>query len=115
MKSFLFYLFFTTQALAQGNGAIPLQYSATPATDLIYQGEQISASRAFELSKQGVDLSQLNPNEDQDIWKNKILKNIEIQNITEPLMVVDFKDFVLSQTGKLRFLAKTESLSLIHI
>ena len=106
-KLFLLLLVYTSTAFAQGNGAIPLNYTVAPATDLVFQGELISASRAYELSQQGIDLSTLNPNEDQDIWKNTIKKNSEIQNNIAPQMTVDFREFVLSQTGKLRFLAKT--------
>lgn len=104
----LFHLF-VVHALAQGNGTIPLNYVTAPATDLVYEGEPISSSRAFELSRNGVDLSRLDPSEAQDIWKNRIVENQEIQNPVKPLEEVDFKDFVLSQTGKLRFLAKTTS------
>jgi hypothetical protein len=109
MKSLLFILIFSTQALAQGNGAIPLSYSTTPATDLIFKGENISSSRAFELSKEGIDLSNLEPSEEQDIWKNQFVENTKIQNEITPYQTVEYKSFVLSQTGKLRFLAKTSS------
>lgn len=108
MKSLLFIFLFTSHAFAQGSGAIPLNYSVAPATDLVFKDEKISSNRAFQLSQEGIDLSTLNPSEEQDIWKNKIVENSEIQNEVVPLQNVDFKGFVLSQTGKLRFLGKTK-------
>ena len=110
MKYFLLFgLFLQSHALAQANGAIPLNYSSPPANDLMYQGKPINPSEAFELSKLGFDLSKLDPSEDQDIWKNRDQQTDQIDNKLYPEQEVRFKDFVLSQTGKLRFLAKDAS------
>jgi hypothetical protein len=98
-----------SESSAQTGGAIPLNYSSPPASDLVYQGEPISPTEAFELSQQGFDLSKLDPSEDQDVWKNRFQTNDRIETPIFPDQEVTFKDFVLSQTGKLRFLAKDAS------
>jgi len=102
-------LFIQSFAFAQSNGAIPLNYASPPASDLVYQGKPISPTEAFELSQQGYDLSRLDPSENQDVWKNTIQSSDPIENKIFPDQEVRFKDFVLSQTGKLRFLAKDAS------
>jgi hypothetical protein len=108
---FSLFFFEAHYCLAQGNGAIPLQYRSSPATDLIYREQKITASEAFELAQQGVDLSLLEPAEDQDIWRSA---NPNAGSSIPPVLLmpeqeIQFKDFVLSQTGKLRFLGKDQN------
>jgi hypothetical protein len=104
----LLLLFFVIQsvAFAQGNGAIPLKIRSTPANDLVHQGRVLSPIEAFELANSGFDLASLDPSEDQDIWRNRFLGSPSIETRTFPEQTVRFKDFVLSQTGKLRFLGR---------
>lgn len=53
-------------------GLIPLDGVRPPAVDLVYQGEVLSPEKAAQLRAQGTDLSQLNPSEETDLWRNTL-------------------------------------------
>jgi hypothetical protein len=63
-------LSFKIWALEPLPGLVPLFYSIPPATDLSYQGQQLSPERAHQLVlEQNLDLSSLDPLPGSNIWR----------------------------------------------
>jgi len=54
-------------------GLIPLDGMRAPASDLVYNGNLLSPEKASELRTSGVDLSKLNPREDTDLWRDRLV------------------------------------------
>lgn len=61
----------------------PQSTDKMPASDLVYQGNQIDEISALELIQSGVDLSKLNPVE-SNLWKNTKLKVSNQQDLDYP-------------------------------
>lgn len=62
----------------------------TPAKDLMYQGENIDAIRAFELKNAGLDLSTLNPRQ-SNLWNDENLAAHNYDEINYPQVSETFK------------------------
>ncbi|MCB0421658.1 MAG: hypothetical protein KDD61_11725 [Bdellovibrionales bacterium] len=58
-------------------GAIPLHPSLKPSSDLVYQGQPITSQDALLLKEQGVDLSQLDP-EETEIWNPEFINQSQL-------------------------------------
>jgi hypothetical protein len=67
--------------------SIPLNdpnFRKMPPSDLVYQGKRIDEVDALELQKSGIDISKLNPYEDNNLWKNRKLPASNISQLKYP-------------------------------
>jgi len=80
-------------------GLIPLFSESRPANDLMYEGHAITASKVQDLQRSGFDISLLNPNTQNDLWKN----NSFITTDTLPIQEFTFGSKLASRSGHFRF------------
>lgn len=78
--------------------SIPLEdsnFTQMPASDLVYHGQRIDEVEALELKKSGVDISKLNPYQDNNLWSEQKLdaSNTAELNYPENDEVFNFKAY----------------------
>lgn len=91
-------------SFAQIPGGIPLSVVSRPSSDLVYQGKVLLAEEAHLLREQGVDLSQLDPIETSDLWKNRLGQSLaENQLPVQDGAILNYVSPVASRLGQFRF------------
>lgn len=110
MRQSILYLLCFWHALALlglAQAGIPTRYLNDPAIDLVYKGKHLLSDEVDALyvsSKGRFDISNLNPIEDSDLWKDAYPKNIAVDNIfVNDLDEVDYHSNVLTPSGMYRF------------
>lgn len=107
---FLVVLFSPNHSWSQGAlyipGSIPLEYSRRPATDIMHNGHIATPDELVQLRKQGLDLSELNPVENTEIWQNVPVRalNPDTDRLElRPDEEVEYLESLPSVTGNFRF------------
>lgn len=77
-----------------GSIVIPLYETDAPAVDLLYNGKAIDRDQAIDLSRQGIDISLLNPSEN-DAWSSKPVQILP-ENILQDRQEVQFEQYLTS-------------------
>lgn len=95
---------FQAPVYSQGVASIPFKNSRLPSDDLLYQGRVLRSDEAYQLIKDGFDLSTLNPMnssvwEDQKTLSNESLDEVGFQEGGS----VDYKGALQSDSGLFRF------------
>lgn len=109
MKQFLLLLLLlnSTFALSQGAGGIPVGYQNDAAVDLVYNGKRLLPDDADKLindSKGRFDISNVNPDETSDLWKNVMLDKLPVdKNPVFDMDEVSYHSPVLTPSGAFRF------------
>lgn len=89
-------------------GLIPLAGMRSPASDLVHKEQTISPETAAKLRASGTDISQLNPREDTDLWRDTVggtlQPELDALEVSENDIVL-FQGFLtsLSNTRNARF------------
>ena len=78
--------------------SIPLEdkeFTQMPASDLVYNGSRIDEVDALELQKSGIDISTLNPYQDNNLWQDHKLNSNNSDELRYPKStgLVTFKSF----------------------
>jgi hypothetical protein len=95
-------------------GSIPLDDSRRPGTDIFYKGQRKTPDELVQLRKQGIDLSDLNPDENTEIWRNELGAPLSAKQDEITIDLASELQYVASipsRTGNFRFTVKQTDLS----
>ena len=109
--SWLIPLFLLLAQLAWGtpedtNIVIPLKFRNTASGGLVYQGAKITPEEAVNLHLQGTPLSQLEPGEETDLWRNEVAQTSDPREDALPLdpnLEVEFLNTSMEVPGTIEF------------
>ena len=85
---------------------IPLEFRNIASGGLVYQGVEITPEEAINLHQQGHDISELNPREETDIWRNQTGQPLQRQQdalLFDPERDVRFLEQSSSFAGTIEF------------